>query len=145
MTVTWVRGSHEPRVGHLRHSTTGAVTRGSMLGALVGSLLLAPLAGADAGAGIAALTEKVRGTGIDDSFLDELKQNLSAGTSALLVLSRDADLDIVRPFVERGLARGDVRLMHAWLPEDAPENLRNLVDDASRGGDTGRWGLARSG
>jgi uncharacterized membrane protein len=145
VTVTWVRGSHEPRVGHLRHSTTGPVTRGSMLGALVGSLLLVPLAGAAAGAGIAALTQKVRGTGIDEAFLEELKQNLSAGTSALLVLSKDADLDVVRPFVERGLARGDVRLMHAWLPEDAPETLRKLVDDASGGGDTRPSGLARSG
>jgi len=37
----------------------------------------------------------------------------------------------VRPFVERGLARGDVRLMHAWLPDDAPEALQVLVHEAS--------------
>jgi uncharacterized membrane protein len=145
VTVTWVPGAHEPRVGHLRHETTSAATRGSVLGALVGSLLLTPVVGAAAGAGIAALAQKVRGSGIDDAFLEELKANLSSGTSALLVLSSDADLDVVRPFVERGLARGDVRLMHAWLPDDAPEALRTLVEDTSRDDRPDGPGFARSG
>lgn len=130
VTVTWVRGSHEPRVGHLRRGTTGAATRGSVLGALVGALLTAPLAGAAVGAGVAAIGS--RGSGVDDAFLREVKQNLSEGTSALLVLTSDADLDVVRPFVERGLARGDVRLMHAVLPDDAPEALLELTRDAGR-------------
>jgi uncharacterized membrane protein len=134
VTVTWVPGAHQPRIGHLRHRTTDAAARGSVLGALVGSLFLAPVAGAAAGAGIAALAQKVRGSGIDDAFLEDLEANLAAGTSALLVLSSDADLDVVRPFVERGLARGDVRLMHAWLPEDAPEALQVLLDEASGDG-----------
>jgi uncharacterized membrane protein len=145
VTVTWVPGAEEPRVGHLRHSTAGAVAKGSALGALVGALFLAPVIGAAAGAGIAGLAQKIRGSGIDDSFLEELKGSLSAGTSALLVLSSDADLDIVRPFVERGLARGDVRLMHAWLPEDAPEALRALVEDASARDTSGGPGPARPG
>lgn len=145
VTVTWVPGAEEPRVGHLRHSTTSAAAKGSALGALVGTLFLAPVVGAAAGSGIAALAQKIRGSGIDDGFLEELKGSLSAGTSALLVLSSDADLDIVRPFVERGLARGDVRLMHAWLPEDAPQALRALVDDASTHDDPGGPGSARSG
>ena len=145
VTVTWVTGAEEPRVGHLRHSTTGAAAKGSALGALVGTLFLSPVVGAAAGAGIAALAQRIRGSGIDDSFLEELKGSLSPGTSALLVLSSDADLDVVRPFIERGLARGDVRLMHARLPQDAPAALRALVEDASKGDDPGGSGLARSG
>ncbi|HEX5087923.1 MAG TPA: DUF1269 domain-containing protein [Nocardioides sp.] len=135
VTITWVPGADEPRVGHLRHSTAGAAAKGSALGALVGALFLAPVVGAAAGAGIAGLAQKVRGSGIDDGFLEELRSSLSPGTSALLVLAGDADLDIVRPFVERGLARGDVRLMHAWLSDDAPEALHALVEDASPGDD----------
>jgi uncharacterized membrane protein len=127
ITVTWVPGAHEPRVGHLRHQTTAAASKGSLLGALVGALVLAPVAGAAAGAGIAALAQRVRGTGIDQAFLEDVKANLGPGTSALLVLSGDADLDVVRPFVERGLARGDVKLLHARLPDDAPQALRDLL------------------
>ena len=134
VTVTWVPGAHQPRVGRLRPTTAGAAARGSVLGALVGTLFLAPLVGAAAGAGVGAIAQKIRGSGIDDRFLDDLKTNLTPGTSALLVLSSDADLDVVRPFVERGLARGDVRLMHAWLPDDAPEALRALVDENTEGG-----------
>jgi uncharacterized membrane protein len=133
VTVTWVPGAHEPLVGHLRHHTTQAVAKGSVLGALVGSLVLAPAVGAAAGAGIAGLVQKLRGTGIDADFLTELKERLSPGTSALLVLSSDTDVDTVRPFVERGLARGDVTLMHASLPDDAPEQLRSLVEAAESG------------
>jgi uncharacterized membrane protein len=145
VTVTWVPGAHQPRVGHLRHSTSGAAVRGSVLGALLGSLLLTPLGGAAAGAGVAALADRIRGSGIDDRFLEELEQQLSPGTSALLVLSSDAELDVVRPFVERGLARGDVHLMHARLPDDAPEALRRLVEEGSGGGGPETSGFARSG
>ena len=144
VTVTWVRGSHEPRVGHLRRSMTSTASRGSILGALVGSLLPARAVGATSGSGGSTLTRSFCGAGIDDAFLSDLKSSLSAGTSALLVLSSDVDLDVVRTFVERGLARGDVRLMHAWLPDDAPEALRKLVDDASGGGDKSHPQAVRS-
>jgi hypothetical protein len=49
------------------------------------------------------------------------------------VLSREADLDKVRAFVERGLARGDVRLKVARLRDDAPAELAALVESAERG------------
>lgn len=130
VTVTWIPGAEEPLVGHLRHRTLEATAKGSVLGALVGAVVLAPVVGAVAGAGIASLARSLRGSGIDESFLAELKEGLSPGTSALLVLSTDADLDVVRPFIERGRARGDVTLMHARLPDDAPENLRALIDES---------------
>jgi uncharacterized membrane protein len=123
LTITWVCGTHEPHVGHLRHGPRTAAARGSVLGAFVRSLLLAPV---ESGVG----SRTGRGSGIDETFLEQLKMNLSPGTSALLVLSSDADLDILRSFVERGLALGDVRLMHAWLPDDASKTLRMLVHDA---------------
>jgi uncharacterized membrane protein len=127
ITVTWVRGAHQPRIGHLRHQTTRAAARGSVLGALVGAVVLAPAVGAAAGAGLTAWVQRLRGTGIDETFLQEVRDRLVPGTSALLVLSADADLDVVRPFVERGLGRGDVSLVHARLRDDAPEALRRAV------------------
>ena len=42
-----------------------------------------------------------------------------------MVLSGDADFDQVRPVIERGVARGDVVLMHVELPHDAPDILRD--------------------
>ena len=70
-----------------------AAGKGSVLGALVGMLVLAPAAGAAAGAGVAAIAQRLRGTGIDQDFLEGVTAHLTPGTSALLVLSSDADLE----------------------------------------------------
>ena len=126
VTVTWVAGAHQPRLGHLRHQTSAAVTRGSALGALLGALLL-PLPPDAKGAAAGALAQRLEGTGIERPFLETIVQQIRPGTSALVVLSTDADMDVVRPFIERGLARGDVRLMLAELTDDAGTALRELL------------------
>lgn len=127
LTVTWTPGTHAPRIGHLRHQTSAAA-RNSVLGALVGALVPPSTVGGLPGPGTVALAEQLRGSGIDRQFLEEMKDHLMPGTSALLVLSTDTDLDAVRPVIERGRARGDVVLMHASLPECAPDTLFNLLD-----------------
>ena len=66
-------------------------------------------------------------------FLEKVRDRLRPETSALLVLSSDPDLEQVRPVIERGLARGDVILMHARLPDDALGVLEQAVRDL-RGG-----------
>ncbi len=137
ITVSWMPGSHLPRIGHLRHETSAAATRGSVLGGLVGLIFLAPAPGVAAGDGIAALAQRLHGTGIDQMFLEEMKAQLHPESSALLVLSGDADLDQVRPVIERGLARGDVVLMHAQLPQDAPDMLRDAVHELQEHSDDG--------
>ena len=136
VTVTWIPGAHEPRLGHLRHETTAAASKASVLGALLGSLVLTPVVGAAAGAGIGALAHRLRGTGIDREFLEKLKARMQPGTSALVVLSSDADLDAVRPVIERGRARGDVTLLLVDLAEGAPEALEDLLRDAAAGPST---------
>jgi hypothetical protein len=83
------------------------VSSSSALGALVDDLFSAPGAGG--------------------SFLQEIKSRLVPGTSSLLVLSSDADLDTVRQFVERGVCHGDVSLMAAWLPNVAADGLTALL------------------
>ena len=71
------------------------------------------------------------GTGIDASLLDEVVEHLAPGASMLMVLSGWMDLDVVRPAVERGLAREGVTLLYAELPSDAMVLLRSvLVDEA---------------
>jgi uncharacterized membrane protein len=127
VTITWFPGAHEPRIGHLRHRTLHAGGHGSLLGAIVGAVVLAPVAGAVVGAGAAALLSKARSVGIETSLLEDLKGRLSAGRSALVVLSSEAEPETVRTFVSRGLARGDVQLLYARLSDDAPQTLRELI------------------
>jgi len=141
ITVTWVPGADEPHLGHLLRQGPASIAKGSMLGVLVGTLFVTPVAGAMAGAGVEELAHRLRDTGIDQDFLEQVKGGISPGTSALLVLCDDADIETVREFVERGLAPGDVRTMRAGLRDGAPDALRALVESAAGG--PGR--IARSG
>ena len=127
ITVSWMHGSHQPRIGHLRHTKSTAAARGSVLGGLAALIFLAPAAGVATTWGIGVMAERLRGIGIDRTFLEDVKAQLRPEGSALLVLLGDADLDQVRTVIERGLARGEVVLMHAQLPHDAPDALRTAV------------------
>jgi uncharacterized membrane protein len=126
VTVTWVPGAHRPRIGHLRHETSASAARGSVLGALV-DLLTADDATPDR---LGLLADALAGSGIDATFLTDVETGLQPGTSALLVLSSGADLDAVRPVIERGLARGDVHLVHAHLRPGGDATLRDVVRTA---------------
>ena len=90
VTIAWLPGTHRPRVGYRRHAPVGA-----------------------------AVAHPRGGRGIDQELLGGVISQLRPGTSALLVLSSDADLEEVRTAIERGLARGDVALLHAELDHDA--------------------------
>jgi uncharacterized membrane protein len=128
VVVSWFPGEDTPRIGHVHHRTAAAAGKASLLGGLIGSLVLAPVAGIAAGAAVGAVAQKLRGTGIDRAFLDEVTAALTPGSSLLVLLSSDAVLDEVRPVLERG----DAVLIHAELdPETAAalaDVLPNLAD-----------------
>jgi uncharacterized membrane protein len=136
ITIAWMPRAQEPVIGHLKHPTAASTGKGSVLGALVGMLVLAPVAGAALGAGVASVSARLRKSGIDEEFVRELGAQLTPGSSALLVLSSDGDLDEVRPAMERELERGDVVLLHAELSADAPAAIVEAMDDLRRDGGT---------
>jgi uncharacterized membrane protein len=80
-------------------------------------------------AAVSAVAQRLAGTGIDAPLLDEVVEHLSPGASMLMVLSGRMDLDVVRPAVERGLAREGVTLLYAELPGDAVGRLRSVLVD----------------
>jgi uncharacterized membrane protein len=126
ITVTWLVQEQQPRIGQLRHATTSAAGKGTVLGGLIGMVVLAPLAGAAAGAAIGAAAQRLRGTGIDRVLLEEVKEALAPGSSALIVLASDMELDALRPFLDRR----DSVLIHAELSEDAPDALAAAIEQA---------------
>lgn len=128
ITVMWMPRASEPVITHLRHSTAASAAKGSVLGGLVGMVVLAPLAGAAIGAGVASAVTRLRKSGIDQHLVEELGAQLTPGSSALLVLSSDADLDELRPVIERELQRGDVVLLHAELSDDAPAAIVEAIE-----------------
>lgn len=123
ITLTWFPGAEEPQIGHLRHRTTGAAAKGSVLGGLLGILVFNPVAGAVVGAASAAAVQRMRQAGIGDELLTEVAGHLGPGRSALVVLSSDADPDAVTA----AMKHGNPTLVYAELDDEVAEELKELL------------------
>lgn len=135
-TITWMPHDPEPRVRPVEHLTGRSAGRGAFWGSLVGLVLLNPLAGAAAGAGVGAAVQRARSAGLDGEFVDSVRERLSPGTSALVLLSSDADLDAVRGLMRRNTGV----LLHADLSPQGVQILEQLHLPAPRGSAEGRGG-----
>ncbi len=106
-TVSWERGTKKPRTRQLASSTGAGALGGTFWGLLFGMIFFMPLLGAAIGAATGALAGSLNDVGIDDSFINKVRDQVTPGTSALFVLSSDAVLDKV----------------HAALSEHRPAEL----------------------
>jgi uncharacterized membrane protein len=79
-----------------------AVVGGGMIGGLIGLIFLAPLFGMAVGAaGAGAMWNSTFGdAGVAESFVKELSERLTPGTSALILLVREMDPEQVVPRIE---------------------------------------------
>ncbi|MGI5217802.1 DUF1269 domain-containing protein [Nocardia sp. CA-290969] len=93
--VSWPAEATKPKTRQLRHLAGIGALGGGFWGLLFGILFFVPLIGAAVGAGIGALAGALTDVGIDDKFIEELKERITPGTSALFLLTSDAVLDRV--------------------------------------------------
>lgn len=90
--VSWPAGRKRPATTHLesdelRHEAG----LGAFWGLLFGALFSLPLLGVAAGAGVGALHTAIQGVGITKEQMATLRWQITPGTSALFVLTDDAD------------------------------------------------------
>jgi uncharacterized membrane protein len=124
VTVIWMPGADQPDVRRVRHRTAGAAGRGTFWGALVGTLVLAPVAGAAVGATAAAVASRLRHAGVPAETVSALTGALTPGTSALFVVTSDADPAVVGPAV----ADTEAELIHAEVDDRTAAELRLLLE-----------------
>jgi uncharacterized membrane protein len=124
--VIWMPEAEKPSVRKLRHGTAKAAGKGSVLGGLVGLVVLGPVAGAAAGAAAGAVAHRLRSAGISDDVVDRIREQVRPGTSALLVLSTNADAAKLRPM----LAHREATLLYAELSDDATSVLQELLEES---------------
>jgi len=92
-TVTWEKGQSKPRTRQLSSTTVSGALGGSFWGLLFGMIFFVPLLGAALGAAAGALAGSLGEAGIDDSFINKIRDQVTPGTSALFVLTTDAVVD----------------------------------------------------
>jgi uncharacterized membrane protein len=89
-TVSWQPRDSKPRTRQLADTAVTATLGGSFWGLLFGMIFFVPLVGAAVGTATGAVTGSLADVGIDDSFINKVRDQVTPGTSALFVLGPDA-------------------------------------------------------
>ena len=98
--VTWPVGAKKPKTRQLSDSTAGGALGGAFWGLLFGLLFFIPIFGIAVGAAIGGLAGHFAHYGIDESFIKQVRDKVTPGTSALFLLTSGAVVDRVASAVK---------------------------------------------
>ena len=120
--VSWPEGAKKPKTRQLYSMKGAGALGGAFWGLLFGLIFFVPLLGLAVGAAAGALSGSLSDVGIDDDFIDEVRDKVTPGTSALFLMSADAVQDKVAE--ELKSIRGHVTLLHTNLTAEQEDKLR---------------------
>ena len=124
-TVSWHEGDKKPKT-HQMASTTGAgALGGAFWGMLFGLIFFVPLLGAALGAATGALSGSLADVGIDDGFINKVRDHITPGTSALFVMTSDAVVDKVQDAFKQ---HEPSELIFTNLSEEQENALREVFE-----------------
>lgn len=95
-TVSWQEGEKKPRTRQHTPTTSAGALGGAFWGLLFGMIFFVPLLGAAVGAASGALAGSLTDVGIDDGFINKIRDKVTPGTSALFVMSSDTVMDRIK-------------------------------------------------
>ena len=93
--VRWPEGAKKPKTEQLTSLTGAGALSGAFWGMLFGLLFFVPFVGLAIGAAFGALGGHFADVGIDDKFINSVKNQVTPGTSALFLMSEGAVADRV--------------------------------------------------
>src|SRR4051794_19226422 len=91
--MSWPVGASKPDIQHKHDDPKRGAAWGALWGILGGALFAVPVAGLVIGAGLGALAKTTEGTGITKEDLQRIRTEITPGTSALFMVTENADLD----------------------------------------------------
>ena len=118
--VSWRDGERRPKTHQLHNLAGAGALGGAFWGLLFGLLFFVPLLGMAIGAAAGALSGSLTDVGISNDFIKKAREELTPGTSALFVLTRDVVLDKVSAAFEGRKPH----LMFTNLSDDQEKVLR---------------------
>jgi uncharacterized membrane protein len=120
--VTWPEGRRKPKTEQLHSMTSSGALGGAFWGMLFGLIFFVPLLGLAVGAATGALAGSLTDVGIDDGFINQVREQVTPGTSALFLLTSDAVQDKVKDALAG--QTGHVELIHTNLSNEQESKLR---------------------
>ncbi len=123
--VSFPEGAKQPKTKQLNNLTGAGALGGSFWGLLFGFIFFVPLLGMAVGAGVGALTGAFADVGIDDDFIQTMRDQIKPGMSALFLMSSDAVMDKVQEAFEGQ----PTELMHSNLTAAEEAKLRDVFAD----------------
>ena len=106
--------------------TAAGAANGAFWGMLIGLLFFNPLVGLAVGAGAGALSGKLTDLGVDNKMAKQLGDELTPGSSALIVLLRKVTADKVLDGLKQFAGRG--RVFQTSLSKDDEKSLRAVLE-----------------
>lgn len=91
--VTWEQGAEKAELHHSHDDKWRGTGLGALWGLLAGAVFLVPVLGAVAGATAGAVAKSMEAVGLDKKQIEMLRKEITPGTSALFVVTENADLD----------------------------------------------------
>jgi uncharacterized membrane protein len=126
-TVVWEPGKKKPKTRQLNNLAGAGALGGAFWGLLFGLLFFVPLLGMAVGAATGALTGSLSDVGIDDNFINSVRDQVTPGTSALFVMTGDAVQDKVVAAVKEAGLHGE--LVNTNLSQDQEQRLREAFSE----------------
>jgi len=110
---------------HVKNEVSGTTETATVVGAVLGGLLgiVFPIAGIAIGAAAGTIVGASLGTGVSGDLINEVKQTLRPGRSALFMVAKGADADATAAALRQ--FRGDV--IQSTLSSEAEEALRGAL------------------
>ena len=120
-TVSWDLVWKKPRTRQLCGTGPDGNLGSAFWGLLFGMIFFVPLLGAATGAAGGALAGSLTDVGIDDTFINRVRDQVTPGSSALFVLGPDA---VVEPLEAAFAAHGETGRILTRLTAEQDEALR---------------------
>jgi uncharacterized membrane protein len=124
-TVSWEEGKKKPKTRELRDTKKAGALGGGFWGLLFGLIFFIPILGLAIGAATGALIGSMSDVGISDSFIRDVREKVTPGTSALFLLSSDAVFDRVR----QRFSETDAELISTNLSTEQEAKLREAFSE----------------
>jgi len=124
-TVTWEQGKKKPKTHQLASTTGAGALGGAFWGMLFGLIFFVPLLGAAVGAATGALAGSMADVGIDDGFINKVRDQITPGTSALFLMTTDVVIDKVK---DEFAQHGPSELMFTNLSAEQEAALRQVFE-----------------